>query len=100
MLNRYRFFLHERARNEFLRSGEIEKSNINNPNVCAFYRVWEHDSVLVIHNLSKKEVSIELPAKEQNFVEPVFTYTSKYVRTKNRIRLSPYSTVILGELEK
>ena len=100
MLNRYRFFLHERARNEFLRSGEIEKSNISNPNVCAFYRVWEKDSVLVIHNLSRKEVTFELPAKEQAYVDPLFTYSSKYVRTKNKIRLSPFSTIILVELEK
>ncbi|MBL0046685.1 MAG: alpha-glucosidase C-terminal domain-containing protein [Bacteroidetes bacterium] len=93
----YKSLLQFRAKNEFMRSGEIAKSKINNSNVCAFFRVWEGDSVLVIHNLSKKEVTFELPESELKYEDVEFMSAAKYLRTKNKIKLSPYSTVVLGE---
>lgn len=93
----YKSLLQFRAKNEFMRSGDIAKSKINHPNVCAFYRVWEGDSVLVIHNLSKKEVTLEIPQEELKYEELEFISGAKYQRTKNKVRLSPYTTVVLGE---
>ncbi len=95
--NHYKALLQFRAKNEFMRSGEIAKSSISNPAICAFYRVWEGDSVLVLHNLSKKEINFELPKEELKFEELEFLSGSKYLRTKNKIRLSPYTTVVLAE---
>ncbi len=93
----YKSLLHFRAKNEFMRSGEIAKSKIEHPAICAFFRIWEGDSVLVLHNLSKKEVHVELPDKEQKFLEVEFQSGEKFTCVKNRIRISPYSTVVLGE---
>ena len=94
--NHYRALIEFRTKNEFMRSGEIAKSLISQPSVCAFFRVWEGDSLLVIHNLSKKEISFDMPDTELKFEDVEFMSGLKYLRTKNKVRLSPYSTVVLG----
>ena len=80
-----------------MRSGQLVKSAISNASVCAFFRVWEGDSVLVIHNLGKKEVNFDLPDSELKYADLEFISGEKYLRTKNKVKLSPYSTVVLGE---
>jgi glycosidase len=93
----YKSLLLFRAANEFMRSGDIAKSKIEHPAICAFYRVWEGDSVLVIHNLSKKEVTFDMPKNEQKFVDIEYQRGENFVRTKNKVRISPYTSVVLRE---
>jgi alpha-amylase len=95
--NHYQALLQFRAQSEFLRSGEIHKSAIKHSAICAFFRVLDEASVLVIHNLSKTEIEFEVPELESFWNQLEFSTAKNVVFSKNKILLSAYSTLVLSK---
>lgn len=93
----YTSLLQFRAKNDLMRNGEISKSAIKDGSLCAFFRSDVKDSVLVVHNLCSKEITFDLPENEAAFEKEIFNSATNYKRTKNKISLSAYSTVVLGK---
>ena len=98
--NSYQKFLLFRAQNNVMRLGTLESAAVKNTAVCAFYRILDGDSLLVIHNLSKKEQQFNFKSLglDWNHIELIDGGNYKPLQSKGII--APYTTVVLSKRKK
>jgi alpha-glucosidase len=60
LLNVFKSVIHLRKNNATLHSGTIEIVHVYNPNILAFTRNYEEETLLVLLNFSNKKIKIEL----------------------------------------
>lgn len=92
--NHYKTLIHLRNRSKALTYGELEPVSLDNKELFAFIRPADNESVLVLHNVSKADVTFALPAnlKEYSKIE----FKNKEASLKNNtIQIPAYSTLIL-----
>jgi alpha-amylase len=97
LLNHYKKVIALRRSSETLTLGQLELAQINNPNVVAFYRTHENDSMLVVHNITGNTVEVDLPAGTKNASEFYFTSNDKATVAAGKANLPAYSTVVFGK---
>lgn len=101
LYNHYKSLIHLRRSQDVLTLGEIESSSIKETGTIAYKRVYNDDSVLVIHNLTKETKTIVLSDEENKYENILFTTeNSNEVIVKDKqteINIKPYSTIILSE---
>lgn len=94
LLNHYRDLIHLRNNSSALTYGELEPVNLNVKGVTAFLRKHGEDTVLVLHNLTGQEKTVNRPAYLEQYDEVLFK-TQEVELDENEIELEPYSTVVL-----
>jgi alpha-amylase len=95
LLHYYKTFIHLRNTSFALTYGELTPVQIsNNSAVCAFLRSDERESILVLHNLSKENQIIRLPANLQDYKMVFFASKEAKINSK-QVQIPGYSTVIL-----
>ncbi|MFD2999390.1 alpha-amylase family glycosyl hydrolase [Pontibacter toksunensis] len=96
ILNHYKRFIQLRNNSKALTYGELEPLNLGPKSISAFLRKYEDESLLVLHNLSDKEVSVSLPETLAAY-EDVRFQSKASTKSNNMLKLAPYSTVILED---
>ncbi|WP_205503920.1 alpha-amylase family glycosyl hydrolase [Rufibacter psychrotolerans] len=87
LYHHYKALIGLRNGSKALTYGTVEPVQLANPGVSAFVRTQEEESLLVLHNLSKNEVSITLP-------EHLSSYAKVHFRSHKGARLKGASVVI------
>lgn len=94
LLNYYRSFIAFRNNSKALTFGELKPVDISISGVCVFQRNYEDENLLVLHNLSKTDVMINLPEYLKEYNKVNFKTKSSDVKN-NTVQLAAYSTLIL-----
>lgn len=94
--NHYKTFIGIRSQSNALTYGDIQPIDINNPALSVFKRSTEDDSVLVIHNLSNKDISITLPDTLGEYSNELFKNENSSL-ANSELNIPAYSTYILGK---
>lgn len=94
IFNHYKTFIQLRNTSKALTYGELELVSLSNKELCAFVRSANDESILVLHNLSKTDVTLTLPDNLKEYGKVAFK--SKEGTLKNSsLNMPAYSTVIL-----
>lgn len=94
--NHYKTFVQLRNASKALTYGEVEPVNLNNGALCAFVRSAGEESVFVVHNLSKSDMTVTLADDLKGYGK--ITFKNKEATLKNNsLKIPSYSTVILGK---
>jgi glycosidase len=92
--NHYKTLLHLRNTSRALTYGDLEPVSLDNPALCAFLRQAENEAVLVVHNLSKSDITVALPEKVKAYNKVAFNNKKGSVQQAS-LKLPAYSTVVL-----
>jgi alpha-amylase len=95
LLNHYKNMISVRRSSMPLTIGELGLTSIKNPALTSFYRTHNNESVLVIHNISGKEVALDLPSAEKEYAKVLYTTQPDLAVRGGKINLPAYSTVLL-----
>jgi alpha-amylase len=94
LVNYYKELIHVRRSHEALIKGEINKTTLKADGLVVFERVTETESLLVVLNMSGKEVDLTITEKYADYTS--IYYSDKQASLKNEIlKLPAYSTTIL-----
>jgi glycosidase len=95
----YKKMIQLRRSNDILALGEIAGTNIREQGIVAFRRAWQNQSLLVIHNLSRREVSLDIKGDEASYKREFFRsrreIEMKIEKDGLHLLLPAYSTIIL-----
>jgi glycosidase len=94
LYNHYKTFLNLRNTSLALTYGELQSVNLNSAGVCAFIRNHQTESLLVLHNVSGAELSVNIPGNLQAYQQVAFQ-NNKVQVSSGQIKLPAYSTIIL-----
>ncbi|CAF1171214.1 unnamed protein product [Didymodactylos carnosus] len=96
LYSHYKTLIHIRNQSDALTFGDLIPIDVKNASICAFERIYGQDTVLVIHNLSTKSVTIPLPNNiSENDVTVLWTTNNQNQLGKKNVTVSGYSTIIL-----
>lgn len=94
LLNYYKTLIAFRNNSKALTFGELKPVDIGLNEVCSFERSYQNENILVLHNLSKTDVTINLPDYLKEY--QIVSFKTKNSEIKNNtVRLAAYSTLIL-----
>jgi alpha-amylase len=93
-INYYKTFIALRNSSKALSFGEMVPVDLNKPELCVFERSYEGENLLVLHNLSKTDVTINLPENLNQYKEIEFKTKNNNIKN-NAVQLAAYSTLIL-----
>ncbi|WP_207426636.1 alpha-amylase family glycosyl hydrolase [Pedobacter sp. SYSU D00535] len=95
LYNHYKALIQLRNNSQALSYGEVEALETGYPEVCAFVRMTEQESVLVLHNLSSQEKTVQLPSTYSVYSKVEFK--NKKASVRNRlVQLPAYSSLVLS----
>jgi len=94
MYNFYKTFIGVRNGSKALTYGNLEPMNVGANEVCAFVRSTNDESLLVLHNLSKADVNLNLPDNLKEYGKVAFKNKDASVKN-NALKIPAYSTLIL-----
>lgn len=98
LLNFYRNLIAFRNSKAALTYGDIEHAGMHIEEIVSFRRKHQNEELLVLHNVSDVEVTVELQDHNRLFKEVTFdTAGGKVGVENNRVRLPAYTTVILEQ---
>jgi glycosidase len=90
----YKSFIHFRNSSKSLTYGQLEPVQLQHKAICAFIRAAESESAFVLHNLSKSEVTVNIPDEFKDYKTISFT-TNNAIWKNGSVRMPAYSTLIL-----
>ncbi|WP_210465160.1 alpha-amylase family glycosyl hydrolase [Rufibacter roseolus] len=92
--NHYKALIALRNGSKALTYGSIESVQMEDKSISAFVRTHEDESLLVLHNLSAKELTVSLPANLTSYAKAI--YKGKGSQQKGAsVVLPAYSSVVL-----
>jgi alpha-amylase len=94
LINYYKTFIALRKSSKALTFGDVTPLDFGKPELCVFGRNYEDESLLIVHNLSKTDMSITLPADLGQYSNIYFKIKNNNIKD-NTIQLAAYSTIIL-----
>lgn len=94
LFHHYKTFIALRNSSNALAYGELQMVELDKKEVAAFERIAEDESLLVVQNLSKEAMSINVPQHLKAYTK-LFFATRKAVLENNLMQLPAYSTLIL-----
>lgn len=101
LLNHYKTLVQTRRSSEVLINGNIERTGIDASGIASFYRVFNDEKLLVMHNLSNEPVLFELTGEDAQHTTPYFSNDAETKLEVNderiTILLAPFSSLILSE---
>jgi len=96
LLNHYKTLIELRNTSYALTYGDLLVVNQKNPALCTFIREDQRESLLIVHNLSSRNHTFNLPANLKSFNKVYFKNKEARV-SNNQISVPAYSTVILNK---
>ncbi len=93
--NLYKNLIKLRSTNEVLSSHGFESTSINNEQLLAYLRISNEKEVLVIHNLSGKTITENLPANLFSFNKIIFSSLKGNTVSENKFLLQPFGSIII-----
>jgi glycosidase len=97
LLNHYQTLIGLRNRTPALAQGEFEPLEDLHERLAAFIRRHPSGDVLVIHNVSRRTTSADLPPSAAAFTRQIWTSDEKIKTSPDRVTIPPYSTLVLGK---
>ncbi len=94
LFNYYKTFINFRNNSKALTFGSLRPVDLGVKEVCAFQRIFETDDLLVLHNLSKVDITIRLPENLKDYDTISFKTGNSNVK-KNTVQLTACSTLLL-----
>jgi glycosidase len=94
LLNYYKSFIVVRNNSNALTFGELKPVDLGIKEVGVFERSYGDENLLVLHNLSKSAVTINLPENLKGYNKVIFKTKSSDVKN-NTVQLAGYSTLVL-----
>ncbi len=95
ILNFYKNLIRYRNSSGPLTRGDIDYSGFNVTEVVSFKRTFENEVVLVLHNVSDVEVTLNLEGENSRFKKVEYSSNENYTREGDELTLPAFSTVIL-----
>lgn len=92
LLNHYKTLIYVRRSHRALLSGNLKDASISERGILAFKREYDEDEVLIVHNLSKSEVTVSLEEETQRTV--FFSTTENYTVDGDSLIIPAYSSII------
>jgi glycosidase len=97
LLSRYQQLIILRKGIAALAYGKFEPSSIALKDVIGFFRTYNKQRCLVLHNLSSKSITLVMGDAEKNYTQSLYQ-TSKLISISNgQITLAPYASLVLRE---
>jgi glycosidase len=96
LLNHYKALIRLRSSTDALAQGDLEPVDNHHERLIAFFRRHPSGDVLVIHNVSRRTTSTDLPSSTAGFSRQLWTSNEKVKLSPERVTLPPYSSVVLG----
>lgn len=97
LLNFYRKIIRFRNSSRPLTYGDIEPAGTHIEEVVSFKRIFENEEILVLHNVSDVEVTLNL---EQEYEDVIFTTVGEIKIEAGEIELPAFSTVIMNRKQR
>jgi glycosidase len=97
LLNHYKSLIGLRNRTPALAQGEFEPLEGLHERLASFIRRHPSGDVLVIHNVSRRTTSADLPPSAAAFTRQIWTSDEKIKTSPDRVTIPPYSTLVLGK---
>ncbi len=97
LLNHYKSLIELRNNTPALASGDLEPLEDLHERLVAFVRRHPSGDVLVIHNVSRRTTSADLPPSATGFSRKLWTSDEKTKLSPERVTLPPYSSLVLGQ---
>ena len=94
LYNHYKTFIHLRNSSKALTYGELEPVSLSNKELFAFIRLADNESLLVLHNISKTDVTFNLPDNLKEYSKIAFKNKEASLKN-NTLQIPAYSTLIL-----
>lgn len=88
-----RNLIHFRNNHPILRMGNIDKSEIEDPQIVSYTMSLNHEDLLVLHNLSPIEKRVHIDVK--NYKIRKLIYPVELNHNGEYVTLSPYGTIVL-----
>ena len=97
LLNHYKTLIGLRTATEALSRGDFEPLDDMHERLVAFFRRHASGDVLVIHNVSRRTTSTDLPATAAGFTRKIWASDRAVRHSPDRVTLPPHSSLILGD---
>ena len=97
ILNRYQQLITLRKGLAALSYGSFEPSSLNSNDVLGFFRTYNKQRCLVLHNVSAKSVTLILGDTEKNYTQSLYQTSKITAIGDGKIIIAPYSSLILRE---
>lgn len=97
LLNHYKSLIRLRTETDALARGHLQPLDNMHERLVAFFRRHASGDVLVLHNVSRRTTSSDLPPEASAFTRVVWKSHDKTKLADGRISLPPYSSVVLGQ---
>lgn len=91
----YKQLLKTRKNVKALNVGSFEPSAINSKQLLAYYRIYNKQECLVLHNITAGKLSLPITEKEKPFSSITYPIDRSITIEGDKINLPPYSTVVL-----
>lgn len=95
MYNTYKTLISLRNNSNILTYGNIDTTEITEPGIVSFFRTYNEDRLLVLHNLSNNSIAISFDPDNQYFTNKIFSSNENIKISRDSIRLPAYSTLIM-----
>lgn len=96
LYNFYKKLITIRNQSNALTYGDIDEVGMNVAEVVSFKRIHNNEQVLVLHNVSDVEVTVQLPDGYEDFTNLTYDMNGNTKIEKSEISLPAYTTVILN----
>lgn len=96
ILSFYKKLISVRNASKALTFGEIDHAGINIAETVSFKRIYQGETLLVIHNVSDVEVTIPLTDQNSSFDEVVYDMNANSKLSGGELTLPAFSTVVLN----
>ncbi len=96
LLNHYSRMNAIRKNSNALRFGEVASSALNSKNVMAYYRIYNQQRYLILHNVTASPVTLTLDDKDRLLNHIIYQNSKQTIVNANLITLEPYGTLILA----
>jgi alpha-amylase len=91
----YRRMINYRSHSKVLQYGGIEKSNIQEDGVLSFYRTYNKERFLVVHNLKPEAKTFQLTGLDSLMIVPIIQNEKTSKVENNNLTIAPYGTLVL-----
>jgi glycosidase len=95
LLIRYKELLQVRKSVRALIVGSFQSSALNSKQLLAYYRIYNNQQCLVLHNITATKKSVTITDKEKPFSTVAYQTAKNITMEGDKINLPPYSSVIL-----
>lgn len=95
IFNHYKSLIRIRNTSKALSFGDFAQANYGNSSVISYYRKKDKEHLLIIHNLSDRQISLQLKDEDVGLTNTLFSTCGETVQN-HQIDMEAYSSIILN----